>query len=88
MTASLRTGALSILREGRLQLLAVGTDADRQYKLIRATGRVDGHRGVHVVDFQDSAWTCTCPDVMYRGQPTCAHIHAMQLVTAFPDGAK
>lgn len=80
---TLRPGALSILREGRLQLLEVHTDEHHQP--VRVAGRVRGHRGLHVVDLIDGTWNCTCPDRMYRGK-RCAHVMAVRLVTLPPVG--
>lgn len=83
-TKSLRTAALSILREGRLRLLAVRTDADQSYRLVKVTARVAGHHGTYVVDYlrdESPEWSCTCTPWLRGGRRPCAHIVATQLVT-------
>ncbi|MDQ6875412.1 MAG: SWIM zinc finger domain-containing protein [Actinomycetota bacterium] len=84
--ASIRTGALSILREGRLTLLNVDTDSDREYRPLRIVGRVEGHHGIYAVDYwlKTRAWMCTCKPHMDGSRDPCAHILAVQLVTGGP----
>jgi predicted nucleic acid-binding Zn finger protein len=83
-TRALRPAALSILREGRLRLLDVRTDADQSYRLVKVAGRVAGHHGTYVVDYlrdESPEWTCTCTPWLRGGRWPCAHIVATQLVT-------
>jgi hypothetical protein len=87
VTYDTRKGALSVLREGRLSLLHVVTDYEQEFKLITAVGRVQGHRGIYVIDYDGDAWTCTCGPHMRGERPRCAHIHAVQLVTGLPEPA-
>lgn len=77
--SDLRPAALSILREGRLQLTQVTTDDLGNPQ--RIVGVIHGHSGVHAVDWMDRDWSCTCGPWMRGQRRPCAHIHAVQLVT-------
>lgn len=72
----LRTGAYSILREGRLELrrLHRGAASDR---VMHVDAVVHGHTGDHEVLFVlDVGWSCSCPV-----ESLCHHITAAELVT-------
>lgn len=75
---AIRRKALSVLREGRLTVLSARSDTDT-LTVQSAMVRVQGSRGVYVVDFQHGEWHCTCT----RGQAgvRCGHIVAAQLIT-------
>ncbi len=79
--AGLRRKALSILREGRLQLLHVRSEQDRLPHEVVArvlSSRPGG--SVYVVDLLDGVWTCTC---LSWQAPGCAHRLAAQIVTGY-----
>lgn len=69
-----RTKALSILRDGRLRLMAVRTDPGGHVLFVDAI--VYGHRGEHFVTY-NGGWVCSCrePD------PPCPHVFAAEMVT-------
>lgn len=71
-----RTKALAVLRDGRLRLLSVKTDAAGH--LTFADAIVYGHRAEHFVTWQSAAWHCSCPDA--RVDPPCAHVFAAEMV--------
>lgn len=72
-----RRKALTILREGRCTVLVARSD--EQLQVTAAVVRVQGNRGVYVVDLRAGAWTCTC-DRSFAGV-RCGHIVAAQLIT-------
>lgn len=76
-TDAIRRKALAVLREGRVTVLSARSD--EKLAVTSALVRVQGSRGVYVVDFKNGEWTCTCD----RGQAgvRCGHIVAGQLVT-------
>lgn len=76
-TDAVRRKALSILREGRCTVLVARSD-DR-LQVHTAVVRVQGNRGVYVVDLKAGEWTCTCDRNMAGVR--CGHIHAAQLIT-------
>lgn len=80
MATPLRSKALSVLREGRLQIRHT---ACRKYSHIvdEVVARVLSSRtggGAYAVDFLDGVWTCTC-----RQGTGCGHIAAAQLATGY-----
>lgn len=78
-----RAGALSILREGRLQILLAKSrppteDPFGEEVLYRVEARVAGHRRLYFIDFiRGAEWSCTCS----RADDGCSHIAAVKLVT-------
>lgn len=86
MTApdAIRRKALSVLREGRVTLLVVRSDAD-SLTVTKVMAKVQGSRGVYVVDFTDRGWECTCSRGMAGVR--CGHILATQLVTGHAETA-
>lgn len=79
MTApdEIRRKALTVLREGRVTVLSARSD--ETLTVTSAVIRVQGSRGVYVVDFKDGRWTCTCNRGMAGVR--CGHILAAQLIT-------
>lgn len=76
--SALRPKALSVLREGRLE---IRHSACRRYGHVvdEVVARVASSRQggpAYAVDFLDGVWTCTC-----RQETGCAHIAAVQLTT-------
>lgn len=76
-TDATRRKALSILREGRCTVLVARSD--ERLRVHTAVVRVQGNRGVYVVDLKDGGWTCTCDRGMAGVR--CGHIAAAQLIT-------
>lgn len=76
----LRPKALSCLREGRVRVLGVRLDA--RWRPVRILARVRSSRDGHPyrVELRLNDWSCTCRDGQH-GEP-CAHVRAVQLVTA------
>lgn len=78
---AVRTKALAVLRDGRLRLLGVRTDAAG--RLLFCDAVVYGHRGEHSVGWGARpggavGWSCTCPE--NRDGRVCAHVFAAELV--------
>lgn len=73
-----RTGALAILREGRLTVLAAIPDPVSG-DVVRATARVEGHRGIHTVALEFGQVSCSFD----RDEPNamCSHAYALRLIT-------
>jgi hypothetical protein len=78
--ADARTGALAILREGRLQVLAAIPDPETG-DTIRASARVEGHHGIYAVDLDYGVVTCTAKPDVESPNAQCAHAYALRLVT-------
>jgi hypothetical protein len=76
-TDAIRRKALSILREGRCTVLIARSDD--ALRVHTAVVRVQGNRGVYVVDLKNGGWTCTCDRSMAGVR--CGHIVAAQLIT-------
>lgn len=71
-----RSKALAVLRDGRLRILTVKTDAGGH--LLFCDAIVYGHRGEHFVTFVGGTWQCSCPDS--RTAPPCPHVFAAEMV--------
>lgn len=77
MSGDVRTQALAIVREARLQVLSAIPNPEGD--TVMATARVEGHSGRHVVSLAGGVVTCSA----HRAEPNaqCAHAYALRLVT-------
>lgn len=81
MTEDVRSKGLAVLRDGRLRMMTVRTDANGSLTFTDAI--VHGHRSDHAVTFLDGRWSCSCPDAREstdRPGHECAHIYAAEMV--------
>ena len=78
--ADARTGALAILREGRLQILSATPDPDTG-DTVMAVARVEGHHGIYAVELERGVVRCTANPDYQEPNAQCAHAYALRLVT-------
>lgn len=78
---AVRTAALSVLREGRLQILRLITDPNGKPLTVDAI--VHGHSGPHMVAWEarpggPMGWACSCKNG--REGHVCPHVFAAEMV--------
>jgi hypothetical protein len=80
-TEDIRSKGLAVLRDGRLRLMMLRTDANGTLQFADAI--VHGHRGDHAVTFNrangEARWACSCPD--NRDGRICSHVYAAEMVS-------
>jgi hypothetical protein len=84
-TDPLRAKTLACLREGRVSVKRVVSDRDTLAVLeVMAVVASSRERvAPHIVDLRQGEWTCTCPTwSALESGGYCAHLAAVQLVTA------